>query len=181
MSVPADPPPVKLFFALLAAPEAPLEDIERRLSAEFNPIDVRLDDFEFDSFSTYYGPEMGLGLRKRMIACEGTIGRDELQGIKMHTNRLEKHYARTETQGRTINIDPGYLDSSRVVLGTGKDHAHRIYLGKGIWAETTLLYRRRPPGFEPMPWTYRDYRRNETLAFFNEARDIFRRGMRGRG
>jgi hypothetical protein len=180
VSVPSDPPPVKLFFALLAAPEAPLEDLERRLSAEFNPIDVRLDDFDFEAYSTYYGPEMGLGLRKRMIACEGTIGRDELPGIKLHANRLEKFYAGKEERGRTINIDPGYLDSSRVVLATGKDHGHRIYIGRGIWAETTLLYRRRPPGFEPLPWTYRDYRRDETLAFFNEARAIYRREMRER-
>ena len=175
MNVPADPPPVKLFFAVLAAPGALVEELERRLCSEFNPVDARVDDFDFDGCATYYGDEMGLGLRKRFIACKGLVGRDELPGIKIHTNRLERFYASEDTRGRTINIDPGYVDSARVVLATGKDFTHRIYVGQGIWAETTLHYRRRPPGFEPLPWTYRDYRRNETLAFFNEARVIHRR------
>jgi len=41
------------------------------------------------------------------------------------------------------------------VLATTKDNAHRIYLGQGIYAEVTLIYRGRR--FCPLPWTYPDY------------------------
>ena len=42
---------------------------------------------------------------------------------------------------RAVNIDPGYIDGARLVLASTKDHAHRIYLRDGIFAEVTMRYR----------------------------------------
>ncbi len=66
---------------------------------------------------------------------------------------------------RRVNLDPGYLIASKLVLATTKDFAHRIYLGQGIYGEVTLNYRR-GQGWQPHPWTYADYRSPLALEFF---------------
>ena len=45
--------------------------------------------------------------------------------------------ARSRTP-RAVNVDPGYVDGARLVLASTKDHAHRIWLRDGIYAEVTL-------------------------------------------
>ncbi|MEK6733229.1 MAG: DUF4416 family protein, partial [Candidatus Omnitrophota bacterium] len=70
--------------------------------------------------------------------------------------------------GRRINIDPGYISDSKLVLATTKDYFHRIYLTSGIYAEVTLRWRR--GGFEPFEWTYPDYQSKEYIDIFNTIR-----------
>ena len=36
---------------------------------------------------------------------------------------------------RRVNLDAGYLCLAKLVLASTKDHAHRIYLRDGIYAE----------------------------------------------
>ena len=38
---------------------------------------------------------------------------------------------------------------------TGKPAAHRVYLGRGVWADLTLIFRF--GRFETLAWTYPDY------------------------
>jgi hypothetical protein len=56
---------------------------------------------------------------------------------------------------REANIDPGYLLLERLVLATGKNFSHRIYVGRGIYADLTLIYQR--GAYRALPWTYPDY------------------------
>jgi hypothetical protein len=56
---------------------------------------------------------------------------------------------------RTINLDPGYICASRLVLATTKDFSHRIYLRDGIYAEASLMFQKN--GISVFPWTYPDY------------------------
>jgi hypothetical protein len=51
---------------------------------------------------------------------------------------------------------------SRFILATGKNYAHRIYLGKGIYADLTLIFQK--GAFRKLPWTYPDYSDPEMLA-----------------
>jgi hypothetical protein len=44
---------------------------------------------------------------------------------------------------RRVNIDPVTVNGSRLVLASTKDHAHRIYLRDGIFAEVTMRYMRK--------------------------------------
>ncbi len=172
MSEPRPPRPVKIFFAILAAPGADTAALERRIEWEFGEIDLRLPPFPFTQ-TDYYEEEMGAGAAKSIVALKPLAPPDSLVDIKLHANRIEKHFARPDG-ARTLNIDPGYVDSSRVVLATGKDFAHRLYIGQGIYEELTLMHRRRPPGFEPLPWTYRDYKLDSVLRFFDRAREAYR-------
>jgi hypothetical protein len=52
---------------------------------------------------------------------------------------------------------------SRFVLATGKNYSHRIYIGKGIYADLTLIYTK--GGFTTLPWTYPDYAAKHMFAY----------------
>jgi hypothetical protein len=72
---------------------------------------------------------------------------------------------------RPINIDPGYLSLTKLVLASTKNREHRIYLREGIYAEVTLAYR--DQAWQTMPWTYADYQRADVRAFLAAARRRF--------
>ena len=78
---------------------------------------------------------------------------------------------------RPINLDPGYLASSKLVLASTKDYSHRTYLKKGIYAEVTLKYAK--GAFEPLPWTFPDYRSKGYIDFFTETRTLYMKKLRG--
>ena len=69
---------------------------------------------------------------------------------------------------RNVNIDPGYLLLSRFVLATGKDFSHRIYIGRGIYAEVTLMFKKGE--FHTLAWTYPDYASAEMTDFLLSVR-----------
>ena len=58
-----------------------------------------------------------------------------LAEIKLWTNDLEASFGEAGAAPglsvpRPINLDPGFIELSKLVLATTKDHAHRIYLGR---------------------------------------------------
>ena len=73
--------------------------------------------------------------------------------------------------GRPVNIDPGYLTASAVVMATAKDFAHRIPLGRGIYAHLEFLFTR--TGVKTLDWTYPDLRREPCQAYFRSVREIY--------
>jgi hypothetical protein len=82
------------------------------------------------------------------------------------TNDLEHEHS--SNGKRVVNIDPGYLLHERFVLATGKNYSHRIYIGKGIYADLTLIYAK--GGFKPLPWTYPDYASEIIITFLEQVR-----------
>ena len=78
-----------------------------------------------------------------------------------------------------MNIDPGYLTASAVIMATAKDFAHRIPLGRGIYAHLEFLFSR--PGVRTLDWTYPDLRREPAQAYFRNVREIFLRQRRESG
>jgi hypothetical protein len=121
-------------------------------------------------FTDYYGPEMGSNLLRKFLAFERLVDPADLAGIKLWTNALEDRFAAEPgcAVKRPVNLDPGYVAPSKLVLATTKDHAHRICLGQGIHAEVTLTFLK--GAFEPMPWTYPDYRTEPYRRFFEQVR-----------
>jgi hypothetical protein len=176
--------PVRLFFALMTRLPELFEECEETLAAEFGPVDQRGEIYGFDEMTDYYAKEFGASLRKRMISVERLVLSEDLIEIKRRTNEIESRFARRAADDlpeppRVVNIDPGYLSLSKVVLATTKDNAHRLYMGRGIFEEVTLTFRRRSEGYEPNPWTYKDYRGPAQLEFFNRLREAYGLQIRG--
>jgi hypothetical protein len=95
--------------------------------------------------------------------------------IKLQTNELEKRYV--QEGKRRVNIDPGYIALERLVLATGKNYTHRIYLSKGIYADLTLVFHQ--GSFQSLAWTYRDYADLVVIGTFNEIRERYKNQLRG--
>jgi hypothetical protein len=167
-----EPHPVKLIVGLLAQREAWFAVAEARLAARFGPIDLASDIIPFD-FTDYYTPEMGPNLLRKFVTHDRLISPGELAAVKVATNAMEAELARELAAGvpRPANLDPGYLDGSKLILATTKDYTHRIYLRDGIYAEVTLTWRKGT--YTPTPWTYRDYQSAPYLEFFAKARSRY--------
>jgi hypothetical protein len=64
------------------------------------------------------------------------------------------------------------LTLENFVLATGKDRAHRIYLGDGIFGDLTLVFREGT--YSPLQWTYPDYADPELILMLNELRESYK-------
>mgnify|MGYP006271146083 CR=1 FL=1 len=168
MSRPRTPDPAKLIVGVLLRETGLLEPVADRLAERFGPPDLVSPWMPFD-YTDYYGPEMGGPLRRRMFAFGRLAEPDGLPEIKRATNALEDEYRREGN--RRVNIDPGFVTRERLVLATGKNFTHRIYLGKGIFADLTLIYTR--GDFQPLPWTFPDYADAPVKTFLRQVRNRY--------
>ena len=164
--------PVKLIMAIFTNQSELFAQIEAKLEEKYGKIDFRGHIFDFDH-TDYYDEEMGADLKKRFIAFKNLIKPEQLSSVKLFTNKLESKHA--ESGKRKINIDPGYVDNSKLVLASTKNYYHRIYLGKGIYAEVTLFFKEKR--FQSLPWTYPDYKTDIAIDNFNKIRGIYRKRL----
>ncbi len=132
-------------------------------------IEKEAEPFDF-SHSSYYESEMGTGLKKSLVAFSTLQKRDKLVDIKHIANDIEKKYS--EDDRRQINIDPAILTLENFVLATNKNFTHRIYLKDNIFADLTLVYKKKK-GYSPLEWTYLDYKSDYVVSFLNEVRSLF--------
>lgn len=168
MSTVQTPKPAKLVIGLFMNDKSLLQPAARDLGSAFGPIDLAGPWFNFD-FTDYYRPEMGAPLFRRVLAFKDHMDQNELADIKLATNEFEERYA---TNGRRrVNIDPGYLVPERFVLATAKNYTHRISIGKGIYADLTLIYTR--GDFQTLPWTYPDYADHTMRTFLKRVRSKY--------
>ncbi|MGQ0793431.1 MAG: DUF4416 family protein [Deltaproteobacteria bacterium] len=165
MSKLKEPRPVKLFMSLIHTEDAPAEGCIAELEAELSESDFRLDNLPFDS-TPYYGDEMGRHLSRILITHKYLIPRERLVDAKIFAVHLEQKYS--VGGRRSINIDPGYIAPEHLILSTGKGYYHRPYLGRGVYADLTLVYRRSSREFHTLEWTYPDY--GAMRALFKDLR-----------
>jgi hypothetical protein len=160
--------PVKLFVGMFTQREELFDTARTELSSTYGPMDHISPVWPFD-FTTYYADEFGENLLRQFISFSELIDAARLPEIKLSTNDLEQGFT---VQGkRQMNLDPGYIDLSKLVLATTKNHQHRLYLGQGIFAEVTLRFTRK--SFQPWEWTYPDYRTDHYVEFFNQVRQTY--------
>jgi hypothetical protein len=165
MSIPQEPKPAKLVIGLLIKDKALIEPLATEFASLFGSPDMISSWMSFD-YTAYYESELGSPLYRRLLTFETLIEQRELATIKLATNRLEQAYSRNRR--RRVNIDPGYLLYERFVLASGKNFAHRIYIGHCIYADLTLIYRN--SAFETLPWTYPDYADQPIRSFLERVR-----------
>jgi len=168
-----NPKPALLIIAAFSRYEEALAWAEHRAIKEFGPLFEKSTPFEFTE-TDYYEASMGSNLKKQFFTFQNQIDPDSLPDIKRKTNAWESQYA-AESQHdepRPLNLDPGYLTLAKLVLASTKDHAHRIYLRDGIYAEVTLNYR--SGGWKFFDWTFPDYQRHDYQEFFSRCRQNLR-------
>ncbi|HNQ34685.1 MAG TPA: DUF4416 family protein [bacterium] len=167
------PEPVLLFVGLLGADPALFPSLKSQLTRRFGPLltESRLLDFRC---SDYYERELGAGLKRQLLLFRRPFPPGRLAAAKVFTNRLEEAWS--QAGRRRVNIDPGCLYPARLVLASTKDYSHRIYLGRGIYGEVTLVYR--DGEFQALPWTYPDYRSEYYRRFFGQARPFLLERLR---
>jgi len=176
MGEPTASSPALLLLAAFSRHEAAPAWVRAQASEAWGPVALESPSFAFDE-TDYYQPTMGPGLRKVFFTFARPFDPGNLAEVKLQTNQWEQLYARQSghPEPRPLNLDPGYVTLGKLVLASTKDHAHRIYLARGIYAEVTLCYKH--GRWEPHPWTFADYRRGDYQEFFSECRELLHRGQ----
>jgi len=170
------PLPVKLVCGLLYKEEIWCEQGASDLQSQLGEIDFYSDPLEF-RFTSYYFREMGEPLFRRFLSFRNLIDPSRLAEIKVWTNTLEEKYAQSVVEERALNIDPGYINLTAFILATSKNYAHRIYLGKGVFAQQELLFERKK--IQTLDWTYPDYRSYEYQEILKKVRDVYAAQIKG--
>jgi hypothetical protein len=170
MSTPRIPDPGLLVISVLCARwEDCWPQLLGELEDRFGPADHVSDLFTFDQ-TDYYDAELGSPITRRLVAFEALRPLDELAEIKLFTNKLESRYAREGD--RLFNLDPGFITMQRLVLATGKNFSHRIYLKDGIWADLTLIWQKK--GWVDFPWTFPDYAGDDMKSRLTKLRQSYK-------
>lgn len=148
--------------------------LSSRLEERLGPVDMIGPPIPFIE-TTYYHREFGTPLIRRLLSFKRLIDQDQLKEIKLWTHELEQTQAKDGK--RLFNLDPGLLTLERLVLATGKNFAHRVYLGKGIYADLTLLFQ--GGEWKTLPWTFPDYGGLALQALLSEMRCRYKEKLRG--
>lgn len=183
MATPREPPPTILLAAIFSRHESAMDWATEQISRAWGKVVLASERFDH-SETSYYESEMGPGLVKQFLVIDDWYDPARLADNKLESNTWEAELAsasRLVVDGspagedlppRPVNIDPGYLTLTKLVLASAKDRAHRIYLRNGIYAEECLYYLDRR--WNARQWTYPDYQRSDFQAFFVEARDYLK-------
>ncbi len=171
------PEPVKLLIGILACSQAAMEAAVELIAEKFGAIDMQSPVWPFTQ-TRYYEKETGSEILKKFVTIENLICPGRLAAVKIKTNKLEAKLAKNLklTLPRPVNIDPGYIEPSKLVLASAKNFAHRIYIGRKIWAEVTLCYNRGQ--WTPFSYTFPDHRENRYHGFFSDVRKKLNKQLR---
>jgi hypothetical protein len=164
-----DPQPVKLIIGILAADETSLAAAVKAISKSFGVIDLTSDVWPFTQ-TDYYKEELGPNALRQFVTIENLIDPGKLVQIKHDTNSLEQQLADSLKLSlpRPVNLDPGFIEPSKLVLASTKNFSHRIYIGNRMFAEVTLMYEKgRWRHFE---YTFPDYRQSCYQDFLSKVR-----------
>lgn len=160
--------PAKLICGMISGREEYFRIGEERLVEYFGPIDFRSPVFPFAT-TDYYEKEMGPALKRGFLSFERLVPPDGLSAIKLQTNVLEGEIrAAAAADARVVNLDPGILTSSALIMATTKNFAHRVPLSGGIYAHLELLFTK--TGVKTLDWTYPDFRSENYWRFFVDVR-----------
>jgi len=172
-----EPKPVKLIIAILAADHQCLHAAVETIDDKFNGTDLVSDIWPFDK-TDYYQDQTGPNILRQFVSIEKLIRPGKLAKIKHRTNKLEQKLAARLSLPlpRPVNLDPGIIEPSKLVLATTKNYSHRIYIGKRIYAEVTLVFDKGV--WRPLEHTYPDYRQQCYFDFFTKVRARFLEQLR---
>jgi hypothetical protein len=173
------PLPVKLFVGVLTSIPEIIPRAEERLAALFGAVDSRSEPFPFDA-THYYDTTMGTPIFRHFLSFENLIEASAIADAKVQTNDIESGLAcEYPVLPRPVNLDPGYVEQSKIVLASTKNFYHRILISGGIYAEVTLHFE--AGNWQSFPWTFPDYKTGRYHPFFSLLRELYRRQLNASG
>ncbi len=173
MASPGSAPHAKFFVAILYEDERRRDRAEEAIVARWGPLDGRSEPLAFDC-TDYYEPEMGAPLTRHIVSLARIDSPAFLVTMKLACNDLEDEL-RIDGR-RTVNLDCGYCDHHKIVLGSAKEAGTKVYLDRGIYADMAARYMH--GGFTPFAWSFPDFRDGRYDAFFLAVRERFLRERR---
>ncbi len=174
MADPSEPPPVKLICGIITARKDLYDEILGLLEDSLAPVELQSGWMDFE-MTDYYSERMGRPLFRRFVGFAGVASPGVLCDAKMRTNAIEARLSRRHAgQGppRCVNLDPGYVEYSKLVLASMKNFSHRIYLRDGVYAEVTMQYRGNR--WRALEWTFPDYASGSYDEFLTRVRDALK-------
>lgn len=175
MGTAKEPKKVLLVLTVFSGSIELIEKCKVVMQKKYGKIAFESDLFDFNE-TKFYNSVMGDNLKLKIFGFEKLISPQKLAKIKVYTNKIEKklhNFAKkslniNESISRSINLDPGYITPNKFVLATTKDAGHRIYLGKGIFAEATLSYSHK--SWQEHSYTYLNYKNKDYQNFLTILR-----------
>ena len=164
-----NPQPVKLIIGILAANETALAAAVKAISKSFGVIDLTSDVWPFTQ-TDYYKDELRPNALRQFVSIENLIDPGKLAQIKHDTNSLEQQLADSLKLSlpRPVNLDPGFIEPSKLILASTKNFSHRIYIGNKMFAEVTLMYEK--GNWRHFEYTFPDYRQSCYQDFLSKVR-----------
>lgn len=166
---PANPDPVKLFVGILYSDEKLLGKAKESLQERYGGIDYESQSFPF-TMTDYYVPEMNSPIFRIFLSHAPLIQPNEIARIKLETIEIEEKLALKGK--RKVNLDPGYMDTCKVLLASVKYNGPKIYLDHGIYADLTLQYEK--GSFHFYPWSFPDFKTGQYNRPFLRIRELYK-------
>jgi len=164
-----EPKPVKMIIGILAANQDCLKAAVEALTFEFGKADFVSDVWPFTQ-TDYYEKKTGGNILRQFVSVDKLIDPGKLAKIKHQTNKLERELMAKLNLDlpRPVNLDPGVIEASKLILATTKNYSHRIYIGEKMYAAATLIFDK--GCWCPLPYTYPDYKQQCYHDFFDKVR-----------
>ncbi len=160
--------PVKLLVAILWSDLTILQKALAQIQDRWGAVDFSGQDRPFD-VTDYYQAEMGVDIRRRLVSFSKLIEPEGLVTAKLNCNDIEGELS--SNQHRSVNLDVGYLDHSKLVLASCKFAGQKIHLGRGVYAD--LMGRYQAGRYRPFEWTFPDFRDGRYDSDLNQIRRTY--------
>ena len=118
--------------------------------------------------------EQQLAGKLKVFSIPDVIASEAKQSQSLDINRLPR---RPDESGllamtplpRPVNLDPGFIEPSKLILASTKNFSHRIYIGNKMFAEVTLMYEK--GSWRHFEYTFPDYRQSCYQDFLSKVRN----------
>ncbi len=145
--------PVKLYISLIYRDEPVRNDAKEFMVRRWGKIDFESDFVPFTP-PDKMAQEMGVPLFRTFVSFERLMDPGQIGLVKIGCIGLEE---RLRHQGkRRVNLDPGYLDSNKVLITTTHGGPAKIYHSTGIYLDMLLLFTKGK--CQALPWSLPEFK-----------------------
>lgn len=167
-----EPPPGQLIVSIIYNSLDALADALNALEKRFGRVQYETVEIEC-ALAKSYSEEMGDTLQRRFFSFDRLVSRATLPEAKSACSKIEARFSDRVDDFcfRTVNIDPGIMCPSNLIMASHREYNHRVYLRDAVYVEIALIYSQ--GRFNRLPWTVPDFYDDEAIDFFERVRASF--------